>query len=102
MLEAPEDEEVAAPNGDGEPAEREQVVEPVDIPSDLPVDSAWNDIYDGASTPRLTGDAGGFEVESQRSPFLNLCAQLQRRQLQQANGLLKLRRHGQVLPESKM
>ncbi|RKZ35828.1 MAG: RNA polymerase factor sigma-54 [Gammaproteobacteria bacterium] len=73
MLEA-EDESGASEGGkvaeDGNGAEQEATIVPVDIPAELPVDSVWEDYYDGAPSGGFSG--GGFggeglELEAQRS-----------------------------------
>ncbi|MDJ0864421.1 MAG: RNA polymerase factor sigma-54 [Gammaproteobacteria bacterium] len=52
---------------------------PQDIPDELPVDSAWEDIYDGIPAPSSGhgGDTEGLEPESQRSPPTSLQDHLQ-------------------------
>jgi len=51
MLELDDDEaETEARLADGNGRDTESQVEPADIPTDLPVDSAWEDIYDSAPT----------------------------------------------------
>lgn len=42
-------------------------VAPGDIPSELPVDSAWEDVYDGISVHHGSGDINGAEFESPRA-----------------------------------
>ncbi|MGH8533726.1 MAG: RNA polymerase factor sigma-54, partial [Gammaproteobacteria bacterium] len=37
-----------------------------DIPEELPVDSAWDDVYDASMPQASSGDHAGFEVENQR------------------------------------
>ncbi|MBA3495136.1 MAG: RNA polymerase factor sigma-54 [Gammaproteobacteria bacterium] len=38
-----------------------------DIPEELPVDSAWDDVYDTAMPQAASGDHAGFEIENQRA-----------------------------------
>ena len=45
----------------------EQDVTPGDIPSELPVDSAWEDIYDGAPVHHGAPDTNGFDFENPRA-----------------------------------
>ena len=45
----------------------EMDVAPGDIPSELPVDSAWEDIYDGIPVHHGSGDLNGAEFESPRA-----------------------------------
>ena len=40
----------------------EQDVTPGDIPSELPVDSAWEDVYDGLPVHHGASDTNGFEI----------------------------------------
>ncbi len=49
------------------------------IPEDLPVDTAWEDIYDGASfgTAGSRGDGEGFEYDNQTAPAEGLRDHLQ-------------------------
>ncbi|MGI9335531.1 MAG: RNA polymerase factor sigma-54 [Gammaproteobacteria bacterium] len=50
-------------------ARAEADVAPADIPSELPVDSAWEDIYDGGAPASLAGgpaDGGTFDFDAQR------------------------------------
>jgi len=42
-------------------------VAPGDIPSELPVDSAWEDVYDSISVHHGSGDINGAEFESPRA-----------------------------------
>ena len=67
--------EVAEDDGDNSalPAElNEQDVAPSDIPNELPVDSAWEDIYDaGPSTAAAPADSGyDFDANRTASPSL--------------------------------
>ena len=51
MLEVDEEEnEVETQPADGNGHDRDSSVEPEDIPTDLPVDSVWEDIYDSIPT----------------------------------------------------
>ena len=48
---------------------------PSDIPAELAVDSAWEDIYDGAAPASLAGgamDGGSYDFEAQRGETLSL------------------------------
>lgn len=69
MLEAEED----GPNGAGEPGKEhgldgEADVLPADIPQELPVDSAWDDIYDNVRTgPPRDETGGGADIETHGS-----------------------------------
>jgi RNA polymerase sigma-54 factor len=69
MLEVDEeDNEVETPPVDGNGHDRESSAEPENIPTDLPVDSAWEDIYD--SIPTYSSGSGASEFsdgEFQRS-----------------------------------
>ena len=68
MLEV--DEEGAnAPSGESseDPGEPELDVAPGDIPSELPVDSAWEDIYDGVPVHHGPADNNGADFESPRA-----------------------------------
>ncbi|MCP5152149.1 MAG: RNA polymerase factor sigma-54, partial [Chromatiales bacterium] len=65
MLEVDDDMDGLAPVPSEPPAEED--VAPVDIPSELPVDSAWEDVYDGAMGVAGNGDGNGIEYEAQRS-----------------------------------
>ena len=38
-----------------------------DIPEELPVDSAWDDVYDVSMPQTVSGDHAGFEIENQRT-----------------------------------
>lgn len=38
-----------------------------DIPGELPVDTAWDDIYDGAAGPTPAPAEGGFELDNRRA-----------------------------------
>ncbi len=42
-------------------------LEPSRIPDDLPVDSAWEDVYDGSPVYSAQGDGEAFEFDQQRS-----------------------------------
>ncbi|NIW86616.1 MAG: RNA polymerase factor sigma-54 [Gammaproteobacteria bacterium] len=77
MLEEADEDHEAAPdtelngdaqprNGDAQSAGGERELNVADIPNELPVDSAWEDIYDSAPTHYGTGDSNGLEPENQR------------------------------------
>jgi RNA polymerase sigma-54 factor len=68
MLEVDEDGNPAG-NGDSsnDANDPELDVAPGDIPSELPVDSAWEDVYDGISVHHGSGDLNGAEFESPRA-----------------------------------
>lgn len=68
MLEL-EDEGASSTTGDS-PADggvSEQDVAPEDIPSELPVDSAWEDIYDGVPVHHGGSEVNGTEFENPRA-----------------------------------
>ncbi len=44
-----------------------ETLEPENIPTELAVDSAWDDVYDSSVTPHGASDFNGFEVDAQRS-----------------------------------
>lgn len=71
MLEVAEDEtppSTATDRSNSKAANGEAEVQPSDIPKELPVDSAWEDIYDGGVTYYSGGgDQTGPEIENQRS-----------------------------------
>ena len=86
MLEVAEDDDGAGGSGDGEERAEssehtesingsdsveavgdEQSVSPADIPTELPVDSAWEDIYDGAPVYQGPADGGASDYEVQRA-----------------------------------
>lgn len=68
MLEVDEDGNAAASGDSREKSnEPERDVAPGDIPSELPVDSAWEDIYDGVPVQHGTGEINGVEFESPRA-----------------------------------
>jgi RNA polymerase sigma-54 factor len=72
MLELDDDEgEAEARLADGNGRDTEAQVEPVDIPTDLPVDSAWEDTYDSFST-----SPGFADTEIQRSAAQTLADHL--------------------------
>jgi RNA polymerase sigma-54 factor len=77
MLEVDESESVAADGADGV----EQEVAPSDIPQELPVDSAWDEIYDGATAgPPASGgsnDANGMDLDVHRSAEATLASHLE-------------------------
>lgn len=67
MLEVDEDNGAAAndsADGGGEP---EQDVAPGDIPAELPVDSVWEDIYDGVPVHHGGGEVNGVDYENPRA-----------------------------------
>lgn len=73
--------EVADEDGDTsavEGSQNESEVKPTDIPSDLPVDSKWEDIYDGNSYGSQGGDSdhGGYEFDAQRTAVQTLADHL--------------------------
>ncbi|MDX1528816.1 MAG: RNA polymerase factor sigma-54, partial [Gammaproteobacteria bacterium] len=69
MLEVDEEEnEVENQAADGNGHDRDSSVEPEDIPTDLPVDSVWEDIYDSIPTYSSGASAPEFsDGEFQRS-----------------------------------
>ena len=67
MLELAEDEQAPTANAEGDNSNGETDVQPVDIPQDLPVDSAWEDIYDGPTASYTPPEQSGPELENQRS-----------------------------------
>ena len=70
MLELADDDTAQGANAEGEQGERpngEADVQPVDIPQDLPVDSAWEDIYEGPTPNYTPAEQIGPELENQRS-----------------------------------
>lgn len=69
MLEEASEEEHAGGNANGEADAKntEADVQPVDIPEQLPVDSAWEDIYDATPSSNSTPDDSGPEIETQRT-----------------------------------
>jgi RNA polymerase sigma-54 factor len=62
---APAEEAAAEPDGEDGDAERETTVLEDDIPQDLPVDTGWDDIYDGALTFGRPGGDGEYTFENQ-------------------------------------
>jgi RNA polymerase sigma-54 factor len=68
MLEVDEDgnNTVTSDSAD-ERGEPEQDIAPGDIPSELPVDSAWEDIYDGVPVHHSASDFNGFDYENPRA-----------------------------------
>ena len=58
-----------APSGNDANNEREINAEAPEIPHELPVDSGWEDVYEGYSPPAMPGqrDGADFEFLSQRS-----------------------------------
>jgi len=74
MLEADEDGNAAGPGeAVGENGGAELDVAPGDIPSELPVDSAWEDIYDSVPIQYNGSEINGADFESHRAgtPTLN-------------------------------
>ena len=68
MLEADEDANgVSAGESPAEGGEAEPDVAPGDIPAELAVDSAWEDVYDGAPTQYSGPDLNGAEFEIPRA-----------------------------------
>jgi RNA polymerase sigma-54 factor len=68
MLEADEDGNTTGASDASEAsAEAELDVTPADIPSELPVDSAWEDIYDGVPVQRSGPEINGADFESARA-----------------------------------
>lgn len=69
LEEAPEEESsIVGANGEADRTSPEADVQPLDIPEELPVDSAWDDIYDAAPTfSSAAEEGGGPEIENQRS-----------------------------------
>ena len=77
MLELDDDEaETDARLADGNGRDTESQVEPADIPTDLPVDSAWEDIYDSAPTSPGFAESQFSESEIQRSAAQTLAGHL--------------------------
>ena len=67
LEEATEEEHPGGGNGEADTKNTETDVQPVDIPEQLPVDSAWEDIYDAAPSFGSAPDDTGPEIESQRT-----------------------------------
>jgi RNA polymerase sigma-54 factor len=68
MLEADEDGNTAATSDSAEQGgEPEQDVVPADIPAELPVDTAWEDIYDGVPVHHGAPEINGVDFESPRA-----------------------------------
>jgi len=68
MLEADEDGNTAAGSDAAEEGgEPEQNVVPADIPAELPVDTAWEDIYDGVPVHHGAPEINGVDFESPRA-----------------------------------
>ncbi len=68
MLEADEDGNTAATSDSAEQGgEPEQDVVPADIPAELPVDTAWEDIYDGVPVHHGARELNGVDFESPRA-----------------------------------
>ena len=77
MLELDDDEaETEARLADGNGRDTESQVEPADIPTDLPVDSAWEDIYDSAPISPGFAESEFSESEIQRSAAQTLAGHL--------------------------
>lgn len=77
MLELDDDEaDTGAPPADGNGRDTESQVEPVDIPRDLPVDSAWEDIYDSVSSSPGFAGSESADTEIQRSAAQTLADHL--------------------------
>jgi len=77
MLELDDDEaETEARLADGNGRDTESQVEPADIPTDLPVDSAWEDIYDSAPISPGFAESEFSESEIQRSAAQTLADHL--------------------------
>jgi len=77
MLELDDDEaETDARLADGNGRDTESQVEPADIPTDLPVDSAWEDIYDSAPISPGFAESEFSESEIQRSAAQTLAGHL--------------------------
>jgi RNA polymerase sigma-54 factor len=74
MLEEAEDDgeatlsgaEATPSNGETRAPDPEGDLSAVDIPNELPVDSAWEDIYDSVPTHYGTGEGNGIELDVQR------------------------------------
>lgn len=66
MLEADEEGNNPAAETNGEDREPEQDVAPGDIPSELPVDSAWEDVYDGLPVHQSAPELNGLDFENPR------------------------------------
>ena len=68
MLEADDENDSPEASDSAEQAgEPEQDVAPEDIPSELPVDSAWEDVYDGLPVHHGPADVNGFEFDNPRA-----------------------------------
>ena len=68
MLEADEDGNTAASSDSAEQGGApEQDVVPADIPAELPVDTAWEDIYDGVPVHHGASEINGVDFESPRA-----------------------------------
>ncbi len=72
------DEEGDTPAAEAAQNETETEVKPTDIPPELPVDSKWEDIYDGNSYGSSSGDSdyGSYEFDSQRTATQTLADHL--------------------------
>jgi len=66
MLEVDEEGNSTASETNGEDRESERDVAPGDIPSELPVDSAWEDVYDGLPVHHSAPDLNGLDFENPR------------------------------------
>ncbi|MGF1614726.1 MAG: RNA polymerase factor sigma-54 [Gammaproteobacteria bacterium] len=68
LEEASEEEHVGgSTNGETDPTNPETDVQPVDIPEQLPVDSAWEDIYDAVPAVGASPDDSISEFETQHT-----------------------------------
>jgi RNA polymerase sigma-54 factor len=68
MLEVDEEgNNTATTDSADERGEPEQDIAPGDIPSELPVDSAWEDIYDGVPVHHGASEVNGFDYENPRA-----------------------------------
>ena len=77
MLELEEEASATAASGSAEESgQPEQDVAPGDIPSELPVDTAWEDIYDGVPVHHGAPDINGAGFESHRAGVETLNDQL--------------------------
>jgi len=67
MLEVDDESNSAEGSEEMSSSESEQDVAPDDIPTELPVDSAWEDVYDALPVNHASGDTNGFDFESPRA-----------------------------------
>jgi RNA polymerase sigma-54 factor len=78
MLEVDEEgNSTASSDASNEHNEPELDVAPGDIPSELPVDSAWEDVYDGVPIHQGPADFNGNDFESPRTETETLTSHLQ-------------------------